>query len=71
MARTRRIKKDGDGHYHLMSRANDRRFLFEKGAIKARTELAERWDDLAAAGFTALLKSVSISGTFETRRLCE
>ena len=35
MARTRRIKKDGDGHYHLMSRTNDRRFLFEKGEIKA------------------------------------
>ena len=113
MARTRRIKKDGDGHYHLMSRTNDRRFLFEKGEIKselvatlrrvaefcgirvkayvamsnhfhvivkvtkpdvplganellrrvgvlkgekARAELAERWDDLAAAGFSALLK---------------
>ena len=37
MARTRRIKTDGDAHYHLMSRTNDRRFLFEKGAVK--TEL--------------------------------
>ena len=37
MARTRRIKTDGNAHYHLMSRTNDRRFLFEKGAVK--TEL--------------------------------
>ena len=36
MARTARVKKDADGtaHYHLMSRANDRRFLFEKGKVK-------------------------------------
>ena len=34
MARTRRIKADGDAHYHVMSRTNDRRFLFEKGRIK-------------------------------------
>jgi len=37
MARTRRIKMDGDANYHLMSRTNDRRFLFERGAVK--TEL--------------------------------
>ena len=35
MARTRRIKKDSDAHYHLMSRTNDRRFLFEKGEVKS------------------------------------
>ena len=36
MARTARIKKDAKGtaHYHLMSRANDRKFLFEKGKVK-------------------------------------
>ena len=34
MARTRRIKRDGEAHYHLMSRTNDRRFLFEKGRVK-------------------------------------
>ena len=36
MARTARIKKEATGtaHYHLMSRANDRRFLFEKGKVK-------------------------------------
>ena len=34
MARTRRIKRDGDAHYHLMSRTNDRRFLFSKGRVK-------------------------------------
>ena len=35
MARPRRIKKDTDAHYHLMSRTNDRRFLFEKGELVA------------------------------------
>ena len=34
MARTRRIKRDGSAHYHLMSRTNDRRFLFSKGRVK-------------------------------------
>ena len=34
MARTRRIKWDRDAHYHLMSRTNDRRFLFSKGRVK-------------------------------------
>ena len=38
MARTARVKKDATGtaHYHLMSRANDRRFLFEKGSVKTQ-----------------------------------
>ena len=35
MARPRRIKKDSDAHYHLMSRTNDRRFLFGKGEVKS------------------------------------
>lgn len=40
MARTSRLKKSGGtARYHLMSRTNDRRFLFEKGAVK--TELLE------------------------------
>ena len=36
MARTARIKKSNNGtaRYHLMSRTNDRRFLFEKGRVK-------------------------------------
>jgi len=36
MARTARIKKNATGtaYYHLMSRANDRRFLFERGKVK-------------------------------------
>ena len=34
MARTRRIKDDRGAHYHVMSRTNDRRFLFERGRIK-------------------------------------
>ena len=38
MARTARVKKTdvGTSHYHLMSRANDRRFLFEKGRVKTQ-----------------------------------
>ena len=37
MARTTRLKKNdtGTAHYHLMSQANDRRFLFEKGRVKS------------------------------------
>ena len=34
MARTRRLKKDGDAHYHVMSRTNGRRFLFRDGECK-------------------------------------
>ena len=36
MARTARVKESGRGtaHYHLMSRTNDGRFLFEKGKVK-------------------------------------
>ena len=36
MARTARVKKDANGttHYHLMSQANDKKFLFEKGHVK-------------------------------------
>ena len=38
MARTARVKKTNNGtsHYHLMSRANDKRFLFEKGRVKTQ-----------------------------------
>ena len=41
MARTARVKLSGTGvaDYHLMSRTNDRRFLFGKGEVK--TELAD------------------------------
>jgi len=39
MARTRRIKKDGDGHYHVMSRTNGKAFLFGSGRLK--TEMVE------------------------------
>jgi len=43
MARIRRIKKDGDAHYHVMSRTNNKLFLFEKGRIKrTMVELLER-----------------------------
>ena len=37
MARPQRIKKNSDAHYHLMSRTNNKRFLFHEGALK--TEL--------------------------------
>ena len=38
MARTARVKKTCDGtvYYHLMSRTNDRRFLFDDGEIKTQ-----------------------------------
>ena len=42
MARTRRIKKDSDAHYHLMSRTNDRRFLFKRGEVKSELVSALR-----------------------------
>ena len=34
MARTNRIKVDGDAHYHVMSRTNGKRMLFERGKVK-------------------------------------
>ena len=38
MARTARVKKTGGGtaYYHLMSRTNDRRFLFDDGRVKTQ-----------------------------------
>lgn len=37
MARTRRIvRREGCAHYHIMSRTNDRRFLFRRGRLKAK-----------------------------------
>ena len=38
MARTARVKKTGSGtaYYHLMSRTNDRRFLFDDGKVKTQ-----------------------------------
>ena len=42
MARPRRIKKDTDAHYHLMSRTNDRRFLFASGELKTELVTALR-----------------------------
>ena len=34
MARTNRVKSDGDAHYHVMSRTNGRRMLFAPGGVK-------------------------------------
>ena len=36
MARTNRIKSDGDAYYHIMSRTNDKRLLFNDGDVKAK-----------------------------------
>jgi REP element-mobilizing transposase RayT len=34
MARTLRIKPDTDTHYHLMSRINNKKFLFKRANLK-------------------------------------
>ena len=36
MARPNRIKKSGDAHYHVISRTNNRAFLFTKGSFKTK-----------------------------------
>ena len=59
MARTRRIKVDGDMHYHVMSRTNDRRYLFESGAV--RDELADALRR-AAAFCGVALKAYAVMG---------
>lgn len=48
MARTARIKKNGSGvaYYHLMSRTNDRKFLFDRGGVK--TQLVDALKKAAA-----------------------
>ena len=63
MARTRRIKKDSDAHYHLMSRTNDRRFLFENGEVKSElvSALRRAADILQKQGASAVkMKSTSV-----------
>ena len=42
MARNRRIKKEGDGHYHVISRTNNKAFLFSKGRVKSEIVSALR-----------------------------
>lgn len=43
MARTGRIKREGAANYHLMSRTNGKRFLFEKSEVKtALVDLLKR-----------------------------
>ena len=34
MARSRRVMKEGDANYHIMSRVNNKAFLFNKGTLK-------------------------------------
>ena len=62
MARPRRIKNDSDAHYHLMSRTNDRRFLFENGEVKSElvSALRRAADILQKQGASAVkMKSTS------------
>ena len=59
MARTNRIKSDGDAHYHVMSRTNGRRMLFERGKVKAELVDALR----RAAAFSGVeLKAYAAMG---------
>ena len=68
MARTRRIKVDGDMYYHVMSRTNDRRLLFEGGAVKTELAAALR---RAAAFCGVALKAYAVNGgnQYETHGL--
>ena len=72
MARTRRIKKDSDAHYHLMSRTNDRRFLFESGEVKSElvSALRRAADIFQKQGASAAkMKSTSGPGPLEFRAM--
>ena len=64
MARTARIKKSSNGtsRYHLMSRTNDRRFLFEKGRIK--TQLVDALKRAAAFSGVELEAYVAMDNHF-------
>ena len=62
MARPRWVKNDSDAHYHLMSRTNDRRFLFENGEVKSElvSALRRAADILQKQGASAVkMKSTS------------
>ena len=59
MARTSRLKKSGGtARYHLMSRTNDRRFLFTSGAVKTdlldALKRAAAFSGIALNAYTAL-----------------
>ena len=60
MARTARIKTTGNGtsYYHLMSRTNDRRFLFDKGKVKTQLvdalKRAAEFSGIGLDAYTAL-----------------
>ena len=69
MARPRRIKKDTDAHYHLMSRTNDRRFLFEKGELK--TELVETLEAVRACAKLGMVVLPYINADPVLARHCE
>ena len=64
MARTTRIKKSSNGtaRYHLMSRTNDRRFLFEKGRVK--TQLVDALKRAAAFSGVELEAYVAMDNHF-------
>ena len=64
MARTARIKKSNNGtaRYHLMSRTNDRRFLFEMGRVK--TQLVDALKRAAAFSGVELEAYVAMDNHF-------
>ena len=64
MARTARVKKTGNGtsYYHIMSRANDRRFLFGKGRVK--TQLVDALKRAAAFSGIELDAYVALDNHF-------
>ena len=64
MARPARIKKSNNGtaRYHLMSRTNDRRFLFVKGRIK--TQLVDALKRAAAFSGVKLEAYVAMDNHF-------
>lgn len=64
MARTARIKTTGVGvsYYHVMSRANDRRLLFERGGV--RTRLVDALAKAAAFSGVTLVAYVAMGNHF-------
>ena len=62
MARSNRIKADGDAHYHVMSRTNGKRMLFEHGKVK--TELVDALRRAAAFSGVELKAYVAMGNHF-------
>ena len=69
MARTARVKKTGSGtaYYHLMSRTNDRKFLFDNGKVK--TQLVDALKRAAAFSGVTLDAYTAMANHFHV--MCE